>query len=384
MADKNAKNNLLTYQQIKVDLEQLIENEWLAGQRLPPIKRLAEQLSVGQSNLNRAIRELVRQGLLVSRPGLGTYVRDPNLHPEPTVNFDGKCLARKQIIILRSSNEGFLDPIIEGFQSIAATNGAHVVEKKYNMLKANNSIKEHTQFDAVVMINPAEHSFIQPTPQQPLVIIATGLCQLRDVGGYDIVYADGRQGGVLAGRYAAEGGYECPCFIGVKNIHDPLLYDDISIERLHGFEAGLGRQLEEKFYLRTRDFSTEGGARAVKLYLRVNPKPDLIFAASDDIAVGFVHGALAHGMEPGEDYQLMGFDGQMRGKQLLGGPLTTVDIPSRDMGRAAAQLLAERLIEPNRPARTLTIAGQLYEGRTTRPPAQQNSSASPSKSRKKR
>ena len=46
------------------------------GDRLPPIRTLAEQFSLPPSTARRVIRELCDKGLLTLRHGSGTYVRD--------------------------------------------------------------------------------------------------------------------------------------------------------------------------------------------------------------------------------------------------------------------------------------------------------------------
>lgn len=46
----------------------------LAGDEVPPIRKLAEQLLVNPNTVARAYRELERDGVLVSRQGAGTRV----------------------------------------------------------------------------------------------------------------------------------------------------------------------------------------------------------------------------------------------------------------------------------------------------------------------
>jgi DNA-binding LacI/PurR family transcriptional regulator len=113
--------------------------------------------------------------------------------------------------------------------------------------------------------------------------------------------------------------------------------------------------------------STEG-ALFVQRYLAIKNRPEAIFAASDDLAVGFVHGALAHGILPGRDYLIAGFDGQERGRTLPTGVLTTAALPSEAMGRAAAGFLLSRIAENQTPVRRLTVGCQLIQGDTTRRP----------------
>ena len=48
------------------------------GARLPSEKELMAQLSVSRPALREALRTMVGEGLLIVRPGRGTYIREPN------------------------------------------------------------------------------------------------------------------------------------------------------------------------------------------------------------------------------------------------------------------------------------------------------------------
>ena len=46
------------------------------GERLPTVRRLAEDLAISPNTIVKAYNELQRQGLVVSRPGVGTVVAE--------------------------------------------------------------------------------------------------------------------------------------------------------------------------------------------------------------------------------------------------------------------------------------------------------------------
>jgi DNA-binding LacI/PurR family transcriptional regulator len=138
------------------------------------------------------------------------------------------------------------------------------------------------------------------------------------------------------------------------------------VVRLRAFEHGFGLPVPPGHVLLTRSYGESWGARLVARYAALNPRPEAVFAASDELAVGFVKGALALGLEPLRDYQIIGFDGQERGRQLHEGPLTTIQVPAAEMGRRGAELLADRLLNPDQPARQLRLGCTLFEGNTVR------------------
>ena len=71
-------------------------------------------------------------------------------------------------------------------------------------------------------------------------------------------------------------------------------------------------------------------------------RPQAIFAASDIIAAGFVLEAMRIGLSIPGDVAIAGFDNTALG-QALTPALTSVNVPQREIGRAAASLLLKRL-----------------------------------------
>jgi len=136
--------------------------------------------------------------------------------------------------------------------------------------------------------------------------------------------------------------------------------------RLAGFEMGWGRPVPESARLLVDRYRIEHAAAAVSQYLAMSPRPQGIFAASDDLAIGFILGGIALGIRPGLDYQIIGFDGQRMGQELTDGPLTTVEVPAQAMGAKGAQFLAERILDPDQSVRRMSLGCTLREGATVR------------------
>ncbi|MFD2176690.1 histidine utilization repressor [Veronia pacifica] len=63
------------FQQIKTHIQNKIDSrEWPVGTRIPTEAELCEQFSVSRMTVNKAVRDLVNQGLLERTPRLGTFV----------------------------------------------------------------------------------------------------------------------------------------------------------------------------------------------------------------------------------------------------------------------------------------------------------------------
>jgi GntR family transcriptional regulator len=65
------------YVQLMNQIKYLVASGRLkAGEQLPPVRKLAEQLLVNPNTVARAYRELESEGLVISRQGSGVFVSD--------------------------------------------------------------------------------------------------------------------------------------------------------------------------------------------------------------------------------------------------------------------------------------------------------------------
>src|SRR5262249_54124672 len=150
--------------------------------------------------------------------------------------------------------------------------------------------------------------------EQILIVITTAdLIPVAREGRYDIVTVDQEQGGYLAGRKVAAADVTGVCFIGVAPDSAGGAFDKVSLARLGGFERGLEQAIPDARCIRCAAYDPGPAAGAVRTYLDLlrcgefGGRPG-VFAASDDLAMGFVFGAASHGLHAGRDYQLVGFD----------------------------------------------------------------------------
>src|SRR5262245_16958648 len=64
------------HRQIAASLRERIRaGEWAPGEKLPSIPALAQAYAVAKQTVQRTIDQLRVEGLLITRPGSGTYVR---------------------------------------------------------------------------------------------------------------------------------------------------------------------------------------------------------------------------------------------------------------------------------------------------------------------
>ncbi|ARQ70946.1 LacI family DNA-binding transcriptional regulator [Streptomyces marincola] len=126
--------------------------------------------------------------------------------------------------------------------------------------------------------------------------------------------------------------------------------------RGHGYRTALaahGLPYDESLVVHT-DFGIESGAAAARRLLPA--RPDAIFCANDQLALGAAHALLARGVRVPEDIAVAGMDDSTLA-QAGWPPLTSVDLGSSARGRRAAELLLDRLEAPD--------AGAAFAPRTT-------------------
>jgi LacI family transcriptional regulator len=144
------------------------------------------------------------------------------------------------------------------------------------------------------------------------------------------------EGAAAAARHIATLGHRL-----IAHIRGPLSFRS-SHERLRGFKAGLaefGLELDPKLTLEG-GYTFESGVSCAQQLLERPPaaRPTAVFAGNDEMAVGVYQAARRAGFEVPEDLSIVGFDDTPMASRIWP-PLTTVRLPIREMGKAAAALL---------------------------------------------
>ena len=77
MFQLDLKSRKSIYEQVIDNLKELIMTETLAaGEKLPSVRELSKQIIVNPNTVQKAYRELERQGYIYTTSGVGTFVAD--------------------------------------------------------------------------------------------------------------------------------------------------------------------------------------------------------------------------------------------------------------------------------------------------------------------
>ena len=158
-----------------------------------------------------------------------------------------------------------------------------------------------------------------------------------------------RMGGAAMGAHLIELGHTQIGYIsGLSSFRS-------SHERRGGFEDALataGLSLDENYVVEGA-YTFESGLAAGEALLAKTPRPTAIFAGNDEMAAGVLQAARRAGLDVPRDLTVVGFD-DFQIAQAVWPPLTTIHIPTREVGRMAAEkLIGVEVREKRDPATTL-------------------------------
>ncbi|MGE5989096.1 LacI family DNA-binding transcriptional regulator [Klebsiella michiganensis] len=117
--------------------------------------------------------------------------------------------------------------------------------------------------------------------------------------------------------------------------------------RERGYKSVLHvRELAYQQVIYASDLSAAAGKQAMEVLLAQEEQPDAVFAVSDSLAAGALRAIAQAGMRVPEDIAVVGFDGTELA-EVVSPQLTTVEQPSREIGRTAVTLLMKRIDNPD-------------------------------------
>jgi DNA-binding LacI/PurR family transcriptional regulator len=175
----------------------------------------------------------------------------------------------------------------------------------------------------------------------PLVLVG------REYHSLSYVTADNVYGGEVAGEHLISLGHTR---IGVVMSGEP--YNFPEKDRVEGLKRALkeaGLKLPEQWQIMGGRNDLESGLKAAKIWLNLYERPSAIFAVTDLLAMGFIHGVRQAGVRVPDDVAVVGFD-DIYFAPFFEVPLTTMALPKYEMGRIAVELLFDKIESGIKPA----------------------------------
>ena len=185
MADIDRNSPLPIYHQLKTLIREQIENGvWGPGERIPTEQELCQLYDISRSPVRQALNELAYDGLLIRRPGLGTFV---NAH----ASIDASPDAPIQVMSSDSSWSRVLD------QVAGVWNAEHSSQK----VTFHVDVVDHSQFYR--LLSSAVGSGTAPDVAMVDGVWVAGLAQSDFLYAFEDLDAEWNQGEFVEDLYPA-------------------------------------------------------------------------------------------------------------------------------------------------------------------------------------
>ncbi|MHC1737252.1 MAG: LacI family DNA-binding transcriptional regulator [Ignavibacteriaceae bacterium] len=323
----------------------------------PTIKELALAAGVSIATVSRALNNDPKVTLKTKKL-INKTAKEMNYK----VNLLARSFVKKQSnilgLILPDIFDEFFTEIIRGvdeatyqrgyFTMVSSTHSNKtLVESTLNFI--NNGI-----VGGIILLLPNINKEIQEliTSNETPVSVITSEIGLFNC---DSVSIDNSSGAYEVVRYAyKEMGYQKLAFIS-----GPVDNNDSETRRLSFLQACREFGVKKSnISFETGNFSRESGYKAFKKLMNKKDKPEFVFAANDMMAIGCYDLARELKLRIPGDIAIIGFDDILL-SQFLNPPLTSVQVPTTDLGIKAANLVMDRMEDKSLPIRNIKIPVKL-------------------------
>jgi LacI family transcriptional regulator len=318
------------------------------------MKDIAKDLGISQATVSKVLRE---------HPDIGEETRRRVLERVKELDYQPNSLARS-LVTGRSYLIGLVAPSLlhPFFAQIAKSLSNEIRDKGYSLIVSSSEEDPELEreeisrllarrLDALVVASSGanlEQFQRMDSKAQPYVLIDRDLTGLAA----NFVGINDEKVGRLATEHLIN--------IGCRRVaHIRGRENSTGSGRIEGYRRALqnhGIPYLEDFVVRsdhTDTNTTSQGAKAMRLLLDRDPKPDGVFCFNDPLAIGAMSTILEAGLKIPEDIALIGCS-NLPNNDWLRVPLSSIDQHSQMIGQRAAELVLS-LIESKQTPRARTI-----------------------------
>jgi GntR family transcriptional regulator of arabinose operon len=337
--------------------ESVMSGEYREGTKLPSESDLVRRFGVSRMTIVKAFKELQQQGLVVRRPGSGTFVA-PN----------GQESRLFGLLIPELGQTEIFEPICQGmtqYQSETKASlvwGNSFVKSDQNEIVARESCEEFIRqkvsgvFFAPLELIPAKDEVNRMVVASlnkariPIVLLDRCIDAYPARAEYDLVGIDNRRAAYGATIHLVEAGAKRIAFLGRK----------LSASTVDARIAGYREALFATDLLRREDLVTRGDPADESLVRSIldEHRPDAFLCANDHTAATLMKSLISLGVRIPDEVRIVGID-DVKYASLLSIPLTTQHQPCLDIGRVAMATMVERLKDPDLPIREISLSCRL-------------------------
>ena len=306
------------------------------------IKDLAKALNLSPSTVSRALRDHpdispLTKKRVISLAGKLDY------HPDSIARSLQTRKTKTIGVIVPEIKQPFFASVINGIEEFAYASGYTIIVCQSNEdyereVVYTRSLVSHRVAGLLVSLSQSTESFDHFKVLQRYNVPVVFFDRVSNEIEASKVVVDDYHGAFDVVNHLIQSGYRRIAHLaGPKNL-------SISKFRLKGYKDALERgnlTFNDSLVVYGGLDDTDGIVGVQKL-LNLEPLPDAVFAVNDPVATGAFVMIKEHGLKIPADIALAGFSNTNM-TSLLDPPLTTVEQPSYEIGKTAAQLLMEQI-----------------------------------------
>lgn len=330
------------------------------------IEVIAKELNVSTASVSRALND---------RPGVGEGLRKRICEKAREMNYAPNTVARglatsKTFALgffvhekrgLLAQNDPFYSRIMSGAEQALTESDYHLTYASISDDGLNNPnhfrFTRQRRIDGMILAGPdISPSFVLAMTRLavPVVLVDNhlGHSQAHSIN------SDDEDGAYQAAQHLIDLGHKK---IGI--LSGPTQWPS-SHQRVKGYWRALEAAKLPKVTIYADLTTIESGYEAFEKLIAQTPDVTAICAVNDSMAIGAIRAAKAHGLKTPENLSVVGFD-DIDWATHNDPPLTTVNIPKRQLGAEAARHLLALLEDPFLAPTDLVISVRLIERAST-------------------
>lgn len=325
------------YQLKRIILQQIKDGTLKVNTKLPSEPALARQFLISRPTVRQALNELVNEGLLYRKRGIGTFVSGAEPKQQPKMP--------EKIAVLIPDVTYFFPPVVKAIEDCAKEKGYSVIlcNTEDDQNREEKYLKKHLKSDtAGVICYPIKYearneALIALMRRIPVVV----LCRTPKDTLVDKVAVDNAAGAYDATVHLIDQGHRKIAFVNI-GIANPTA----EAERINGYIKALTEHklpLVDELIKTGAHFSKKPENLDDEIVKFFNESGLTAIVAMNDLVAARIFRALnSIGVKIPDDVAIVGYDNTIIASSFPV-PLSSVDIPRAEMGKKAAELLFRRI-----------------------------------------
>lgn len=320
------------------------------------IKDVAKLAGVSPATVSRVVNGLPYVADDV-RQRVQTAIRELDYHPNRVAQRLRAEKSHLVGVILSDIKNPFYTMALDGLEQVLSQQNLSVL-----VCNSNLNEKKENDFISLMLAEDVAGLIISPVNEQsgaltdaaknglPIVAIDRRMSSPK----IDAVLADNQRGAYVAIQHFNRLGHQR---IGIVSGPQHLTSGR---ERYVGFLQAMqeGGLTVDPALVKFGDYQVESGYALTREVLASAQLPIALFVANNLMTIGALNAIHELGYRIPDEVAVIGFD-DLPWAISLNPPLTTVAQPALDIGKTAAELLVNRLAEPQRLARTVVLETEL-------------------------